>query len=256
MCLAALALGVHADLPVVIIANRDEFLNRPAMEMAWWENSNILAGKDLLGGGTWLGLTDTGRFAMLTNVRNPELQAGPNAPSRGQLVTDYLINERLPAQELDHIMAGYNLIYGDLISGQLEYQSNQFERLHGMRFPPTRLSRGIYTLSNASLTSVWPKTNLLATLLAHVLSKEKQPTHRMLLALLQDTSVAADDDLPNTGVPRDWEKMLSAIKIISPFYGTRCSTVITVDKHGEITVTELSYSTEGDMGAQVTFTLH
>ncbi len=249
MCLAAVAIQSSPYFPFVCVANRDEFHNRPTAPLHHWSVHGvpIYAGKDLQSEGTWLGVSEQGRFALLTNVRNASLNR-KDAPSRGELVTKALIEplDLNPAEARQY--SGYNLIQGNLIHQNLCYSTNQHMDQNGDS--NQRLMPGIHALSNGSLMSKWPKTTSLKNGLSSVLDDlERQPyiaefTER-LLTLLADTSQAPDEALPNTGVPYEWEKMLSARKIVSPAYGTRSSAVITVDAHSTLCFTEVSFDSEG-----------
>jgi uncharacterized protein with NRDE domain len=243
MCLLSLALDVHRRFPLVVAANRDEFFLRPAARMAWWtpEGSGpaILAGRDLLAGGTWLGLTAAGRLAMITNVRNPA-RNDPSAPSRGSIVPQWLSAQERPDQFWARVAMsghnGFNLIAADFRKGECFAASN----VHGH---PQQLERGIYGLSNAHLDAPWPKVDALKSNMKQALASAGDVDHlaEMLFAALSDRTEAQDDLLPQTGVPLDMERQLSPAFIRTPDgrYGTRCSTLIISERTKRQTVTHV-----------------
>lgn len=232
MCLAAFALNAHPHFPLVIAANRDEFFARPAAPMAWWDDHpDILAGRDLSAGGTWFGLTRTGRLALLTNVREPALLR-PDAPSRGALVVDWLTAADDAPAFARRLAAGYNgfnLITADLAQGAWHWLSNRTPQ-------PLRLGDGIHGVSNAALDTPWPKTVGLKAALATALADADDTGRLMdaLLTALADDRPAADADLPDTGVGLARERLLSPrfVRMADPLqpdlalYGTRCATVL------------------------------
>jgi uncharacterized protein with NRDE domain len=243
MCLLSVALDVHRRFPLVVAANRDEFFVRPAARMAWWTPEGggpaILAGRDLLAGGTWLGLTAEGRLAMITNVRNPA-RNDPSAPSRGSIVPQWLSAQERPDQFWVRVAMsghnGFNLIAADFRKGECFAASN----VHGH---PRQLERGIYGLSNAHLDAPWPKVEALKSKMKQALSSATgvDQLAEQLFAALADRTVAADELLPQTGVPMDLERQLSPAFIRTPDgrYGTRCSTLIISERTKRQTVTHV-----------------
>lgn len=270
MCLIAMAIGQSEHFPWVCIANRDEFTNRPTAPMAYWsDHPQVLAGRDLQSAGSWMGVSNDGRVAMLTNIRNSALNKGENAPSRGHLINDFLIHGRLPDQNQSAEFSGFNLIAGNLKSLEFLECSNhhlleQSEAQGQAEFLNT-IKRGFYTLSNGKLQSNWPKTRLLGASLRRVLQDVPQEGYsagvnsaalsEQLLPLLQDRQRAPDSELPNTGISMEWEQMLSAIQIVSPSYGTRSSTVMILDKNKRLHVQEVSYHPDGSPMLNQTYTL-
>lgn len=242
MCLAALALDMNSRFPMVLAANRDEFMNRPTARLSWWEppgQSPILGGRDLQAGGTWLGLTASGRLALVTNVRNPA-EHDPDAPSRGDIVPLWLKGNK-PMHVLWPQLAmfgynGFNLMAMDFAQGECFWVSNT--ALH-----PKRLDKGIHAVSNAHLNTPWPKVTALKarmkTALAQAQSADDLSMH--LFDALGDETVAPDDALPSTGVSLAWERMLSPAFIRSPDgqYGTRCSTLIITERVNKRLVTHV-----------------
>ena len=233
MCLIAFAYKIHPSYPLVLVANRDEFHNRPTREMHWWkEFPQLLAGKDLKAGGTWLGMTSQGRIAAITNVREQIETTG--RMSRGTLPLQFLtetttinqFNTRLVAQRASY--PGYNLLYGTL--EQLYFYSNRGAS-------PLCLPPGIHGLSNASLNTPWPKVAKLKKLLATQLRSDSlQP--EQLINILDSTEPVPDAQLPHTGVSLAWERRLAAIRIISECYSTLSSYAILINNQGEVTLTE------------------
>src|ERR1700678_1341161 len=221
MCLILIAWRGAAKYPCVVAANRDELHSRPASPAHWWPSQPpILAGQDLLAGGTWLGLTRTGRFAALTNYRDPE-QRRPGTPSRGTLVASILgsgdsIERNL--EDLRNVSAAYNgfsLLFSD---------GERLAIYESARASGRVLGPGIYGLSNHLLDTPWPKVQTaksrLSSALAHL------DTTDAVLALLRDEAPAPDDQLPRTGVSLEWERLLSSAFVRAPDYGTRCSNVL------------------------------
>jgi uncharacterized protein with NRDE domain len=241
MCLILIALDSHPDYSLVVAANRDEFYDRPSAAAAFWsDHPDVLGGRDLKAGGTWLGVDRSGRFAAVTNYRQGEREAA--APrSRGHLVSDYLttaVEARAYLERVERdapLYNGFNLILGD--ARELFYYSNR----EGSR---RRLGPGIYGLSNHLLDTPWPKVtsgkNALSTLLGS--GSELVPD---LLRLLSDRSQPADHSLPETGVGLAWERLLSAAFISSSGYGTRSSTVLLVRRDGHVVLVERSFGPEG-----------
>jgi uncharacterized protein with NRDE domain len=234
MCLVALAIDQSRRFPLVIAANRDEFFKRPAARLAWWIPESggpaILGGRDLESGGTWLGLTAEGRLALLTNIRDPRRNE-PGAPSRGRIVPEWLAgNERTDRFWMRSALAGYNgfnLVAFDFRRGECFWAANSGEY-------PVRLERGIHAVSNARLDTPWPKVQALKTRLGDAIdaADSVDVLSAQLFDALADRTEAPDEQLPETGVPLDWERRLSAAFIRTPdmAYGTRCSTLIITEK--------------------------
>ena len=240
MCLILVAWRVHPDYPLVVAANRDEFFARPAVEAAWWKDAkNVFAGRDLEAGGTWLGLGRDGRFAGLTNFRDPPRNRN-DAPSRGALVADFLTGNESTAAALARLQAqgprynAFNLFVSDGDSLGIYESASGSARI---------LEPGIYALSNHLLDTPWPKVTAGKSRLARAL--RALPDDTPLRELLRDDRPAPDAALPRTGVSLAWERMLSSAFIRAPGYGTRCSTVITRDRHGWMHVTESTWSDVG-----------
>lgn len=219
MCLIALAYKVHARFPLIVAANRDEFLSREADPAHFWPDLPlVLAGRDRRALGTWMGITLSGRFAALTNHR--DLRRPPIAgPSRGLLVRDALLAE----PEADPVAReGYNLLHGPIEA--LRYRSN-------ITGEDRVLQPGIHGLSNALLNTPWPKVVRAKQSMERMVLSDR-PDPEAMFRLLQDARPAADHQLPETGLGIDRERALSSIRIDLPGYGTRCSTVMLVSATG------------------------
>lgn len=242
MCLAVVALGVHPRYALVVAANRDEFHARAAAPAAWGREPpfvDIVAGRDLDAGGTWFGVHRNGRWALVTNVRAGS-GIDPAARSRGDLVPLTLRAARMDDAFAEvgataHRYNGFNLLAGDA-TGAL-WTSN---RAIGVR----RLQTGLHGLSNALLDTPWPKLVRTRDWMAAWAATGDHDI-APLFTMLADVTPAPDDTLPSTGVPRELERMLSSSFIVSEKYGTRCSTVFTIDHHGNAHFHERSFDPTG-----------
>ena len=248
MCLILVAWRVHPDYPLVVAANRDEFFARPTAPAAFWKDApQVLAGRDLEAGGTWMGVTRTGRFAALTNFRDPA-QNRSGAPSRGGLVADFLVGDETPQAFLERIAPhasrcnGYNLLLDD--GETLWWSSN-------MGGEPRRLEPGVYGISNHLLDTPWPKVGAGKTALAQAL--DSLPDDEALFALLQDDGIHPDEHLPRTGIPLDWERLLSSAFVKSPGYGTRGSTVLCIGRDGWVTFDEQTWLPGAQRGQRLRY---
>ncbi|MDX9698141.1 MAG: NRDE family protein [Rhodocyclaceae bacterium] len=248
MCLILIAWQQHPEYPLVIAANRDEFFQRPTLAAHWWSRPpGILAGRDLEAGGTWLGLTRSGRFAALTNYRDPS-QHRPGAPSRGALVRDCLLGEqdtegtlaRIAAQSTRY--AGFNLIFSD--GQRLGVHESTTGRIR-------LLAPGCYGLSNHLLDTPWPKLTLARERFGAALNG--LPGTRDMLQLLTDDRPAPAHALPNTGVSADWEHWLSSVFVRAPGYGTRCSTLVTLSRTGQASFREWSWDEAGTLAGDMAY---
>ena len=243
MCLLVLAWNVHPRYRLVIAANRDEFHARPAAPLGWWQDdTGLLAGRDLQGNGTWMGVTRTGRCGVVTNYRDLEAAPGPGAPSRGELVVDYLQSASAPGAHLEQLQprasryAGFNLLLGD--GSGLWYYSNRGDRA------PRRLEPGVYGLSNHLLDSPWPKLLRVRDRFAELVGRPSLEPN-VLFEMLADRRTADDDEIPETGLPPDWERALSAPFVMHERYGTRCSTLLLVEHDGNTTMFERRFDATG-----------
>ena len=243
MCLLLMALNTHATYPLILLANRDEYYERPSASARFWaEAPSVLAGKDLRAGGTWLGITRKGRIGAVTNYRDPaSIKQG--APSRGRLVSDFLLGQLGPEEYIGKLgrgagkYNGFNLIVGE--KGQYYWYSNRGD---GVR----SLSAAIYGLSNHLLDTPWPKVVRGKDALTSLLSAQRAPSLEVLFHILGDGTVADNASLPHTGVELEWERVLSPIFIKSPTYGTRSSTVMLIDADNRITFVEKTFNADLD----------
>ena len=227
MCVLFVAWHQSPEFPLIVAANRDEFHTRPTAPLQWWEDEpDVAAGRDLLAGGTWLGVTRGGRFAAVTNVRDP--QASEGRRSRGLLVRDALLDGQDVAQALDRLAgdsdpyAPFNLLAGD---GAGMYYLNNLEQRMPQPLPPD-----VYALSNARLNTPWPK--VIRGRRAFVEKVAAGADQEALLAMLHDPVPAPDAELPDTGVGVEFERLLSPVFIRGEQYGTRCSTVVRMAADG------------------------
>jgi uncharacterized protein with NRDE domain len=240
MCLVLVAWRGDSQYPCVVAANRDELHSRPAAQARWWHTQpDILAGQDLLAGGTWLGVTHSGRFAALTNYRDPE-QRRADTPSRGALVTAILKSTDGTAQTLDQLRDvganynGFNVIFSD---------GERLAIYESVRGTGRELEPGIYGLSNHLLDTPWPKVQNAKSRLSEALADLSDPT--TVLALLRDEQPAPDDLLPRTGLSLQWERLVSSAFVRAPDYGTRCSTLLRIDQHRRACFDEWTWDASG-----------
>lgn len=272
MCLIVFSWQPDTATPLVLLANRDEFFERPAEPMHWWQDRpEVLAGRDLRGGGTWMGVNRAGRFAALTNFRDGRAPMAPkDAPSRGLLVSAMLDstpfdNDLSRVEQHAHEYAGFNLLAGDLPAGKLFWlgnrdtssgrghdTGNEIEPVqHANGTSPAAASHrpqpvahaiepGTHGLSNALLDTPWPK--LVGRREALGAAIDSAADDMTLLELMRDTMEAADETLPETGVAPAWEKTLSAAFIASPAYGTRCTTLLRYHRNGTVELIESTVS--------------
>jgi len=230
MCLIFLAWKRHPRYRLVVAANRDEFYARPTAAADYWKDApGLLAGRDLEGGGTWLGITRAGRFAALTNVRHGDSHIA-NAPTRGRLVSDFLLSESAPTEYLQSLVEragtynGFNLLVGD-------HESLHWFANHGGE--PLMLEAGIYAVSNDLLDTPWPKV-VRGKKIFEKLLEARDIDPAAMFDLLMDRQIAEDAALPDTGIGLARERDLSPIFITAGDYGTRSSTVLLVGADGGI----------------------
>ncbi len=243
MCLIFVAYKYKSPYNLVIAANRDEFYERPSAAAEFWkETPSVLGGKDLMAGGTWLGITKAGRFAAITNYRDPGFYRH-EAPSRGHLVSSFLKGEEAPGEYVRKIAPGadeyngFSLFVGDRSS--MYYLSNRGSG-------PQGLSPGLYGLSNHLLDTPWPKVERGKKALEALLADSDPLREEALFDILADRSRPPDELLPSTGMSLEWERILAAPFIVSPVYGTRSSTVILVNRDGKVTFVEKVFNSNPD----------
>jgi uncharacterized protein with NRDE domain len=223
MCLITFAYKTDPQYDLIVAANRDEYYQRPTAPLNFWENApNVLAGRDLEKMGTWMGVTKQGRFAALTNYRDPSEEPG-HKRSRGELVSQFLTGDDLPENYLRLIQQqcdqypGFNLIVGDI--RKLYYYSNIENDIR-------LIEPGVYGLSNHLMDTPWPKVTRGKAGLRSCLKKSPENIDECLFSNLNHADPAPDVELPSTGVSLEWERRLSPLFIQSPEYGTRSSALL------------------------------
>lgn len=239
MCLILFAIDEHPEFDLVIAANRDEFYNRPTLQAHVWEKPAwMIGGKDIQGGGSWLGISPNRKLAMLTNFRDPS-SIDPNAPSRGALITNYFTHDEGPENYLKKIAVngsdynGFNLLCEN--ESGMFYYSNYGKHVQ-------KVNPGVHGLSNALLDDPWPKVEKGKAGLHRWIHSAGDPS--ALFDLLYDSEQASDESLPSTGVSLDLERSLSSMFIKTPTYGSRTSTVILRDRKGNVRFMERTYNTK------------
>lgn len=264
MCLITLAIHAHPDYPLIIAANRDEFFARETQSLHPWQDHPIIAGRDLEAGGTWMGLSPTGRIAMVTNYREPLKHSQANR-SRGELTTDFLTSDQSAETYLSALnknqneYQGFNLIIGDLKAllkqqSGLNYVSN---RLDTDSPCPNVLKRGIFSLSNALLDTPWPKTQQSSLAMRQAvdnigteLNTDAQ-IKQALFAQMRNNQLAPKANIPNTGVDKNLEYNLSSRFVDASRhdqrYGTRVSTCILVKSNGDVEMEEITFDNTGEI---------
>ncbi len=247
MCLVVVAFRASEKHPLIVAANRDEFYARPALDAGWWpDHPGLLAGKDLQAGGTWLGVHRSGRFATVTNFRDADAPVA-GLKSRGHLVGDFLLGDMTPHEYVATIdpdaYAGFNLLLSDRDS--LAYLSN---RGAGARdLPP-----GIYGLSNATLDTPWEKVERSKARLAELIA-DNRIDEVELLGLLSDPERGPADEARGDSLPFEIAHAITAPFIITPDYGTRCSTVVAADSDGNWNFLERRFDDGGDATGESRF---
>ncbi len=221
MCLIAFQWEPGADLPLVVVANRDEYYARRTAPLAWWAGGRVLAGRDLEAGGTWMGVTRAGRFAALTNIRDGR-RARMGQISRGLIARRYLEGGDSAGAFLEHLRQNrshydpFNLLLWD--GGELLGYAGRQDRI--LSFTP-----GLHAVSNGDFDEPWPKVQALVEGLGELLEDDEA-----LLTRLRSSAPCDDDQLPRTGVPIEWERALSPVFVQTPTYGTRASTLLRVGR--------------------------
>ena len=248
MCLIIFAYQSDPQSPLIVAANRDELFSRPTADASHWldedSGQQILSGRDLQAGCTWLGVTQNGRFAAVTNIRNPS-QLEKAGQSRGDLTRAFLISDESAEQYCSTLaksydqFAGYNLLVGD--GTALFYVNNQQRQIW-------RLEPGIYGLSNGLLNSSWPKVDKGRERMQALLESKQKLSTDALIAMMADRAQAEDPDLPNTGIGIDSERKLSSAFIVNSdkVYCTRCSTAVIVDQSGDTLFSEQNFDCLGN----------
>jgi len=240
MCLIVIGYNYHPDYKLIFAANRDEFYQRPSSPADFWNDEpSLLAGKDLKEGGTWCGITKNGRFAAITNYRNMK-SIKKDALSRGRIVTDFLLGTSSPEtyskglMESSDLYNGFGLIFGD--GSELYFFSSKTKKY-------VKIETGIHGLSNHLLDTPWFKVRRGKELLRKAIDKGDTLVDDLFL-MLADKTLSPENELPDTGLPKEIEKSISSIFVETPDYGTRSSTVILIDKKDNVTFIEKSLDTQ------------
>lgn len=270
MCLVLISYKSHPQYSLVIAGNRDEFYDRPTDPLSFWDDApDLLGGRDRAKvngtSGTWMGMTRSGRFSVLTNVRAPN-ENSRSLRTRGELPVHFLTGTDSPhafvAEKSKYFNQynGFNLLmadFSDPVNGGLHWVSNRLilgEQIRPCKvFRPQAISPGVYGLSNAMLDTPWPKVNRSIAAFAQALAMDtgqfKQKGN--YLKLLNDSTMADDHELPNTGLSQDWERTLSAPFIQTPSYGTRSSYLLRVHVDGTYHFLERRFNSKGILDEQL-----
>jgi uncharacterized protein with NRDE domain len=250
VCLVVVAFAVQPEYPLVVAANRDEFHARPTQNADWWpDQPDIVAGRDLQAGGTWLGLHRAGRFATITNFRDAN-SSGVRLRSRGHLVTEFLLSERSPLDYLTSISpdeyAGFNLLVAD--GERLAYLSNRGGSVREL--PP-----GVYGLSNATLDTPWEKVERSKSRLGEILANG-DANDTQLFRLLDDREKGPVSEVKSDRLPFETAHAITAPFIVTPEYGTRCSSIVRADKGGRWQLLERRFNSAGKNTGEAQFSFH
>lgn len=250
MCIVSFLFQEHPNYKLILAANRDEFYQRPTKEVHFWEDEpNILAGRDLEAKGTWLGITKNGRFAALTNYRDPKYFNQTGKRSRGEIVTNFLKGDMEPKAYLQSLhkhhdeYSGFNVIVGT--PDDLYYYGNEDKKVR-------KIEPGTHSLSNELLNTPWPKVTRAKSLLHEYVMNTDIVDPEVLFKQLKDREIASDEDLPKTGVSLSLERQLSPIFIRTEDYGTRSSTVLLISKDNKVQLIERTFN-DGDFKEEHTF---
>ncbi len=238
MCLIVFAIQAHPDYPFILAGNRDEFYDRPAESAAFWNTQpKILAGKDAKAGGTWLGVSEKGRIAALTNFRDIN-SIKENAPSRGDIVKGILTTTASVPQFFEQLMHnahnynGFNLLAGT---------PDEFYYYSSVKNSYRKLLPGVYSISNAHLESNWPKSDWAEEEFTKILNTDAR-TNELFFDMLKNSKTYPIGILPKTGLPENMEVAVSAVFIKTENYGTRCSTLIKRNSCGTTYFEERTYN--------------
>ncbi|TAE23796.1 MAG: NRDE family protein [Candidatus Kapaibacterium sp.] len=268
MCLLLFALDAHPAYKLVLAANRDEFTARPSHEAHFWHDyPNVLGGRDEEAGGTWLGITQSGRFTALTNFRDIA-NINPNAPSRGRLTQTFLTHPEMSTSNFAALLErtgtlynGFNILWGDFAADASDFfwYSNYTSETYNRSIH--KISSGIHGVSNALFDTPWFKLERGKELLKQALERSLEHNHTpdhlssALLAMMRDDHKPTDEQLPKTGVSLEWERVLSSMFIETPDkkYGTRCTTILLIDRANTVHFREyLSMPPDGKNAAAFT----
>lgn len=261
MCLILFSWQKDQTYPLVVAANRDEFYQRPTAPLASWENSPVIAGRDQQAGGTWMGITENGRFAAVTNYRQASEMSKSYPLSRGKLCQDFLEGSMTPAAFLKEIASsamdtgGFNLLVSD--GETLGYGCNRFGAESGAAYYDfdANLPAGVYGLSNHRLDTPWPKVRhskqLMEEFMEELTASHYPLNENHFLAVVANDEEAADHELPDTGIGLAKERFLSPSFIRSSMdYGTRASTILIRNHSGRQTLMEQTWHPGGQRGVR------
>ncbi len=238
MCLISIAYQCHPKYKLILLANRDEFYQRPTKEAHWWEEDNsVFGGKDLQAGGSWLSVSKKGKIGAITNYRMPS-RVIKNKTSRGQILGDYMLSDHEEKNYIDKISSsaenyeGYNLLFGS--QDKLYHYSNINQKL-------TTINPGIHALSNHLLNTPWPKVEKAKKVMDELIESGNVFDVDTAFTLFSDKQIAPDDQLPYTGIGLNYERYLSSIFIDIPQYGTRATTLLLIDNKNQVFFEEREY---------------
>lgn len=247
MCLIAFAFQPGHARHLLLAANRDEFHDRPARPMAWWQwPDGLLAGRDERAGGTWLAVSRNGSWAAVTNFRDPRADAGSR--SRGELPVTFLESGEDPEIYVRSVwqqrreLGPFNLLAGD--RERLWYSSTRSE--------PRAVSPGVHALSNGLLDEPWPKSRRVSRAMSGLVKSAAEPDPDRLFELMNDRQCAENDQLPDTGIGLDTERLLSPPFIVTPRYGTRCTTIASLGS--QCRVSERRFDASGETQGELQYT--
>lgn len=250
MCLIVFAYKTHPKYKLILAANRDEFYSRPTARADWWDDhAHLLGGRDLEAKGTWMAVNKRGRFAAVTNYRDLS-NIRTNAKSRGDLPVDFLLGKANSEEYARKVLPsgdhynGFNLLTMD---DEMTHISNYENKVN-------TLEAGVFGLSNALLNTSWPKVELAKAEFRETINGNF--ALESLISIMQNQNIAVDDQLPETGLPIEMERAVSAMCIRTPDYGTCCSTAITIDYNGTVSFLEKSYSVGGRKEEEVHFSFN
>lgn len=238
MCLISIAYQCHPKYKLILLANRDEFYQRPTKEAHWWDEDNtVFGGKDLQAGGSWLAVSKNGKIGAITNFRNPS-RIIKNKISRGQILGNYMLSDTSEKKYIDEISSlaesyeGYNLLFGN--QDYLYHYSNINQKV-------TTISPGVHALSNHLLNTPWPKVEKAKKVMTELIEMGNTLNVETAFTLFSDKQIAPDDQLPDTGIGLSYERYLSSIFIDIPQYGTRATTLLLIDNENQVYFEEREY---------------
>lgn len=245
MCIITIAYKVNAEQPLLVVANRDEFYDRPAAQASYWqENQDVFGGRDLEKMGSWLAIHKNGRFAAVTNYRDFTMRLDGDK-SRGFIVNDFLLGDAESEAFLNDIKKEGSL-YGPM--NVIVYDGEKMLHYNNVTNIIQEMAPGIHAVSNATLNTPWPKLERMKSLVSNAITQDKELLE--MLEIGQDTEKPVDERLPSTGISIEMERELSSIFVLREGYGTRCTTIVAQQADGTIEFIEQTYN-EGQTGELV-----